>query len=56
MILMDLGLHTLHDVLDKGNRRHSKYRYKSLVHATIDMYVFDATDHIPDSKTDMTLL
>jgi hypothetical protein len=31
------------------------YRYKSLFHATIDIYVSDATDHIPGSKTDMIL-
>lgn len=25
------------------------------IHATIDIYDSDATDHIPDSETDMTL-
>ena len=52
MILMDSGLHTLHDVLDKGNSRHQSIGTN---HLFMLPYVSDATDHIPDSETDMTL-
>ena len=42
-------MYTPHDLLD------SKLQSIGTNHATIDIYVSDATDHIPDIETDMTL-
>jgi hypothetical protein len=45
-------MHTLHDLLDS---RFQCIGINHLFHVTIAIYVSDATDHIPDSETDMTL-
>ena len=49
----DLMISIHHDLLDI---RLQKYRNNSLCHATIDIYVSDATDNILDSEAAMTLL